>query len=73
MFRIMDDQHLDEVARTMVIVLATAVKNKKRIVNAMKKFKSEKWYSAVSNFFKNNCCQYTWEEEDETFSVVHIP
>jgi hypothetical protein len=73
MFRIMDDRNLDAIEKTMVIVLATAVKNKKRIVRAMQKFKGEKWYSAVSNFFKNNCCQYTWEEEDETFSVVHIP
>lgn len=73
LFRIMEQVQLDEVAKTMVIVLATAVKNKKRVVNAMKKFKGEDWYAAVSQFFKNSCVQYTWEEEDDTFSVVHIP
>lgn len=73
MFRIMDRQGLTNEQRTMVIVLATAVKNKKRILTAMKKFQGRPWYTAVKNFIANNCVQYTYEEDDETFSIVHVP
>lgn len=73
LFRIMDDQRLSTEEKTMVIVLATAVKNKKRILNAMKKFQGKSWYNGVRNFYANNCVQYTNEEDDDTFSVVHVP
>ena len=73
LFRLMNQEALDKEAKTMVVVLATAVRNKKRIISAMKKFAGKSWYKPVLNFFRNRTVQYTYEEEDETFSVVHIP
>ena len=73
LFRIMDGQNLNRVEKTMVIVLATAVKNRKRVIKAMKKFSTKDWYGNVLAFFRNSTVQYTYEEEDDTFSVVHIP
>lgn len=72
LFRIMELNRLNKEQSTMVLVLATAVKNKKRILNAMKKFKAMDWYGAVLRFFQNATVQYTFEEEDETISVVHF-
>jgi hypothetical protein len=72
LFRIVDLNRLDKEQTTMVLVLATAVKNKKRILNAMKKFKALNWYGPVLRFFQNATVQYTFEEEDETISVVHF-
>lgn len=68
------DQYLnDPVHQTMVIALATAVKNRKRILRAMTKFSTKPWFGAVRAFFNNHCVQYTYEEEEQSFSVVHIP
>jgi len=72
LFRILELNRLNEEQTTMVLVLATAVKNKKRILNAMKKFKHMTWYGPVLRFFQNATVQYTFEEEDETISVVHF-
>eukprot|EP00094_Tigriopus_californicus_P004686 TCALIF_04508-PA protein Name:"Protein of unknown function" AED:0.17 eAED:0.17 QI:0/0/0/0.66/1/1/3/0/219 len=73
LFRIFEAGNLNPTERTMVVVLATAVKTNKRIINAMKKFQGADWYRPVLDFFRNSCVQYTCEEEDDTFSVVHIP
>jgi hypothetical protein len=73
LLRLFDDNNVSQEARTMVVVLATAVKNRKRIIKAMTKFSTALWYNDVRSFFMSNTCQYTYEEEDTTFSVVHIP
>lgn len=75
LLKLMEDAELSKVEFSMVIVLATAVKNKKRILNAMRSFKNKglAWYPKVEKFFRNDTVQYTSEETEETFSVVHIP
>ena len=72
LFRIMDAQRLTAKEQTMVIILATAVKNRTRILDAMKKFRGKPWFNNVDSFFRNYVYQYTYEEEDHTFSCVHI-
>lgn len=73
LFKLMEDERLTKDQKTMVIVLATAVKSRTRILNSMKKFKGKPWYNPVFKFFKESCVQYTTEEDDDNFSVVHIP
>ena len=59
--------------RTMVVVLATAVKNRRRILTAIERFSDRPWYVNVKNFINKKCVQYTSEATEQTFSVVHIP
>jgi len=75
LIRIAELAGLSEREFTMVAVLAVAVKSKKRIINAMKYFKKSgnEWYRNVEDFYRNFVCQYTGQEEPDTFSVVHIP
>jgi hypothetical protein len=72
LFRLMEQQGLNEEEFTMAVVLATAVKSKKRILNAMRKFQGLGWYRNVLNFYTNNVCQYTFEEHENSISVVHF-
>lgn len=60
-------------AFTMVVVFATAVKNKRRITASIRPFKNKAWFKLVDGFFRDNVCQYTYEETPDMFSVVHIP
>lgn len=66
---------LDKTERLMVMVLATAIKNKKRILSAMTKFSTLSWYNKVKAFFMQTCVQYTSElnTAGTNFAVVHIP
>jgi hypothetical protein len=60
---------------TMVIILCTAVRNKKRIFTAMARFSSAAWYMKVRNFIINKMVQYTSELDttNTKFAVVHVP
>jgi len=73
LYRIVVAQNLTPEEFTTVVVFATAVKNKKRIMNSMKPFRGKPWFKNVESFFRNNVIQYTGEEEEDTFPVVHIP
>lgn len=64
---------LSKEARTMVVCLAVAVRSKKRILMAIDKFKNEVWYAATKEWFLKKSVQYTEEEVDGLFAVVHIP
>jgi len=72
-FDIAKAANLSKDALMMVIVLATVVKNKKRILAAVKKFAAAPWYSSVTQFYSQKICQYTYEATATTFAVVHIP
>jgi hypothetical protein len=64
---------LDGQERLMVVYLATGVKSKRRILEAIGRFKDEKWYQGVRKFFMN-CVQYTSEVKGTgKMAVVHIP
>ncbi|XP_014670819.1 PREDICTED: general transcription factor II-I repeat domain-containing protein 2-like [Priapulus caudatus] len=45
---------LNPVERTMVVVLATAVKNRRRILSALGKFASRPWHDPDRNYFRNS-------------------
>jgi hypothetical protein len=64
---------ISEEGASIIVALATAVKNKRRILEAMKKFATESWYNPVRQFFINKTCQLTSEESHGLLSVVHIP
>ena len=73
LMRIMEDKQLNTEETTMVVVLAVAIKSRKRILRAMETFKNRQWYTNVKRFYAQSVCQYTGEETVSTFSVVHIP
>jgi hypothetical protein len=59
---------------TMVIILCTAVRNKKRILTAMARFSSAAWYMKVRNFIIKKMVQYTSElDTTNTKFAVAIP
>lgn len=73
LLRLAKEVGLNKEELTMVVVLATAVKSKRRISMAMTRFKDRRWYTKVQRFIGDTCRQYTSEEQHDTFSVVHIP
>ena len=73
LFRLMLAAKLTKVARYMVMVLATAVKNKKRIAESISCFSTKVWYDQVSRFYQARVVQYTSEETVNTIAVIHIP
>lgn len=72
LLRLMEQHGLNQEEFTMCVVLATAVKSRKRILNAMKKFQGLGWYRAVLEFYNRATCQYSFEESEHTISVVHF-
>lgn len=64
---------LSEKEFLVVVMLATAIKSKKRILEAMTKFNTRAWYPAVRKFFEDRTVQYTSEITENRVAVVHIP
>jgi hypothetical protein len=71
--KIADESSLTKEETTMVIVLFSAIKNKKRVLANISKFASSKWYKKVNMFIKNKLVQYTYEASEKTFAAVHVP
>ena len=71
--RLMGDSKLTREGKFMVFVLATAIKNRNRILEAMKMFELKPWFNSVQQFFVGKTCQYTGEEGPHTIAVIHIP
>ena len=71
--KIADDSGLTKEEMTMVIVLFSAIKNKKRVMVNLSKFASSGWYKKVNLFVKNKIVQYTYEATEKTFAAVHVP
>ncbi|QQP35551.1 Hypothetical protein FKW44_023815 [Caligus rogercresseyi] len=61
LIRILEKEAMTCECSAMVVALATAVKSKKRILVAMKKFAGVSWYKPTFDFFKNSTVQYTYE------------
>ena len=57
----------------VVVALATAVKSKKRNLEAMEIFSEAGWFKKVKAFFRDRTVQYTAQETPALFGVVHIP
>jgi hypothetical protein len=71
--KIADDANLSKTEITMVIVLFSAIKNKKRVLANISKFAASSWYKKVNLFIKNKMVQYTYEASEKTFAAVHVP
>ena len=56
---LMAASNLSKEGKFMVFVMATAIKNKNRILEAMKAFEQKAWYGPVQQFFFAKTCQYT--------------
>lgn len=57
----------------VVVMLATAIKSKKRVLAAMTRFKDRPWYDKVKRFYEERTVQYTSELVENRVAVVHIP
>ena len=64
---------LSQSEATHVIILFTAIKNKKRVLENISKFARSAWYNKVNNFIKTRMVQYTYEAGNDTYAAVHVP
>lgn len=73
LLNIMAAAELSPTEQMMVVVLATAVKSKNRILKAMTVFDGKTWYAKVLEFYTEHVVQYTGSVGTTKFAVVHIP
>ena len=71
--KLMTESNLSKVAKFMVMVLATAIKSKARVIEVMTKFAEAPWYGSVLQFYQAKVVQYTVEETKDVIAIVHIP
>ena len=66
---------MDAKTRTWIVILATAIKNRVRILGHFEKFMKYEWAETVRFFFERHTVQYTKEAigRDNIIAVVHIP
>lgn len=57
---------------SMVVTLATVVRNKRRILDSIGNFKTKSWHDGVVKFFNMYTCQYVYMEKPDQIAVVHI-
>jgi len=73
LLKLMKESKLDTTECLWVVILATAIKSKKRILNAMTRFSDKDWYTKVHAFYQTKIVEKTPEIKEGTFAVVHIP
>jgi len=65
--------NLNKSERMWVILLFTAIKSKRRVLESMMKFKGEQWYNKVRHFIVNNVSNYVSDASDDRIPAVNIP
>jgi len=74
---LMTEKGLSKDAKFLLYFFASLVKNKKRVLEAMRKlpesFQSLEWFPQLTEFINDNMVQFPADEGDEKFAMVHLP